>query len=293
MSTKEEVLSRLARNTSVQTDSDGGILIGDKYINSYVDMNNPDTPAKEDYLLIIKVPSDGSAKKYVKYTVSELITALGKEATDAMNAAIEANTNAQAAYSAIQLIQAEVNNAVQGFDDTVNEAKTDAVSEITTAKDNAKTEISNSKESALDAIGESDTEGARGDAISSIAEKKSEALSELSSKMRVGYRTVIGDGTTKVFDIHHNMDCEWTLYSLAFSNIGKASYYQAWDTDRNTLHIEFDFAPEADSVEVKIIPNIRIETGAITPGSEIGMENLPSEMYCTEEQISNLLSILD
>lgn len=250
MSTKEEVLSRLARNTSVQTDSEGGILIGDKYINNYVEMNNPSTPAKEDYLLIIKVPSDGSAKKYVKYTVSELITALGKEATDAMNAAIEANTNAQAAYSAIQLIQAEVNNAVQGFDTSVEQATSSALSDISEAKESA--------------------------------------VSEIEGKVHVGYRTTIGDGTTKTFTITHGLNCDWVVTQVWYPDQDKQYPYIITEKDRNTLEISFYIAPETGT-EVRIISNERVSIAELPENIQITPDNLGSDVLLSASEISEII----
>lgn len=312
MSTKEEVLARLntaLANETTTSNNNGTVIIGDDIITNTVELNNPGTPSENDYIFVIKVPSTGS-KQYVKYTIAELLASLGAEVTEAKEATLEAAEQVNSDKLEVTQMKTDVTEAIEGFDDTVSAAKTDAVSAVQaqqttsvgaveSAGESAVSDVNNAKTESISAIDTKKTESvsavdnAKTDALESIEDALSDANSELSNKVRVGYKTRIGDGSSTSFDIHHNMNAEWVLFSVAFANLAKGYYYKAWETDKNTLHIEFDIAPEADSVEVKIIPNVRMEMQELPSDLKISMDNLPDEMNLTSEQLNSLLAILD
>ena len=183
--TKEEVLATYTKlqaqaqsNEETPVNTSGTVIIGDDIITDTVELNTPGTPSEEDYLFVIKVPAAGGKKEYVKYTVAELLASLGAEVTDAKDAVTEMKSD-------IIDIQADITQKVatiEGYPEqieqkteesieTIDTEKQSAVDTINTEEQSALSAIDSAKESALDAIGESDTEGARGQAVTSITEK--------------------------------------------------------------------------------------------------------------------------
>ena len=104
----------------------GVINVGGRIIGSYVDLKDPRVTTEYDYILIIRVNADGT-KRYGKYTVDELIAALGAEVTQA---AQEASDSAQSAAQSSQIADEAkdtVLEKVDGFDETVETAKEEVV----------------------------------------------------------------------------------------------------------------------------------------------------------------------
>lgn len=247
-----------AKSISLLSDNDsedGTVLIKDRRIIGYIDINNVDTPSLTDYIWGIQINQQGKVTHVLRFTAQQLIDKFGEEATEAANSAIQTKEDIDEIKTAIDAIKSQIDEALQQFTLDVSAAE-DA--------------IDDKKDQVIAAI---DT--------------------ELEDKTRVGYRTVIGDGTTKSFDIVHNMGSDWTLISVSFKDIAKGYYYKAYDKDSNTLHIDFDYAPEANGVEVKIIPNVRIETPVMKLPDDyvLEKENIP-DMGLTTEQMSEILAIL-
>ena len=317
--TKEEVLATYTKlqaqaqsNEETPVNTSGTVIIGDDIITDTVELNTPGTPSEEDYLFVIKVPAAGGKKEYVKYTVAELLASLGAEVTDAKDAVTEMKSD-------IIDIQADITQKVatiEGYPEqieqkteesieTIDTEKQSAVDTINTEEQSALSAIDSAKESALDAIGESDTEGARGNAIESInfskesaldsidAQKES-ALTELNGKMHVGYREMIGDGSSTTFIITHNLGCQWVLCQVWFTDLGAKYYHSIHELDNNRIQIDFNYPPPASSVDVRIVPNIRLEEGggSLPDDFLITQEHIDDSVECTQSDVADLIAIL-
>ena len=168
------------------------------------------------------------------------------------------------------------------------EDATDAsVSEIGSAKDSALSEIGTAKTGALSEIGTS-----KESALSDIEDQKDAAIEELKGNLHVGYSTTLGDGVTTDFTITHNLGAEWTLDFVLFRDPEKAYYNRYYDIDPNTARIIFDFPPEPDGVEVRIIPNVRVEVADLAGNITVSRSNLAEDVGCTPEDIQELIAIL-
>ena len=264
--TREEVLNKFntlsAAPLSDTTVEPGSVLIGDKIISDTVESNNPDQPALTDHVLVFKTLSDGT-KRYVIYTVQQLIDSLAQEATDAASAAQSAQ---QAAESAASQAATSANSA------------NDALEETQQVKDDA-----------MIAIGEDNESGARGNAIEAIEEAKTDALAQLDGKIKGGYRVVIGDGTTTDFTINHNLGGEWHLAWAWSEDPAELPYHKIQELDSNSLKVSFYEPPAADSVEIRVISAERVEIADIPDNIEIGPENLSSDCFMTAEEITAII----
>ena len=275
MSTKDEVLAKQQKlaaqavldNSEIQPD--GTVLIGDVLISGTVETNNPDTPSEDDYLFAVKYGTDNS-KRYVRYSVKEILAALGQDVL----------ANKQAAEEAASLAQAAANSA-EDIKNYVEQAEQGAVEGISTAKEDALNSISQTSS----------------DALTSISTAKEEAMTSLENRLHVGYRTVIGDGVTKSFTITHNLNSEWVFCQVWFTDLSAKYYYRLQEVDSNSIRIDFDFAPLANSVDVRIVPNVRIETpeggtGTLPEDFKVTQNNIDESVECSEADIAELLSIL-
>ena len=145
------------------------------------------TPTLSDVLLALTISESGASVQELKhYSVSDLITALGKVATDAEAGAVEALEDAEGILKSCQDALAAIGNS------NTTGLRGEAIEALETALSTALESISSAKASALSAIGESDTAGARGDAISAIGNAKDEALSDISTA-KTNALTAIGE----------------------------------------------------------------------------------------------------
>lgn len=155
---------------------DGVINVGGKLIGSTVDLKDPIVPTENDYILVIRKLADGT-KKYGRYTVDELIDALGKVATDAEEGAVEAQ-------EAILVMKTAIESAIDTFNTKITQDNTNWDSKVTEDLQSLQTALTN----ALASIGESDTAGARGNAITSITNALNAALSSIGKTDNEGAR---------------------------------------------------------------------------------------------------------
>ena len=164
-----QTLKASAQNSSTSTQADteiGEVLIGDRLLNDYVDLDTEGTPSATDYIFGVTEYTDGTKPTAKKFTPTELV-----EAVDADVAQIKSD---------IEAMKTSVEGTKQEIEESATEissAITTGISSIESAADTGVGEIGTAKESALDAIGESNTEGARGDAITAI----NAALSEVNT----------------------------------------------------------------------------------------------------------------
>lgn len=86
------------------------------------------------------------------------------------------------------------------------------------------------------------------DKIAALEEKTQELL-----EMRRAYSQTIGDGTTKVFIIRHNLN-SYDFIAQVWSNAdGEPARYKLVKTDLNTATITFNNAPPTDGITINIV----------------------------------------
>lgn len=279
---------------NTETNEQGVINVGGRIVASYVDMTQPITPTEGDYIFIVRVETDGS-KKYGRYTVDQLIEALGADVTAVKTAIETLYAEIQPTLNLVEEWAPQIAQDIQEWETMVSQSKqeledaTDAsVSEIGSAKDSALSEIGTAKTGALSEIGTS-----KESALSDIEDQKDAAIEELKGNLHVGYSTTIGDGTTTDFTIIHNLGSEWTIPFVLFADPEKAYYHKYFDIDQNTARIVFDFPPDPDGVEVRILPNVRVEVADLPATMTISRNNLDEDTECTAEDVQELIAILD
>ena len=251
----------LAANKNISTLSEdseeGTILIKDRRIIGYIDVNNIDTPLPTDYIWGITVnPDTGKVTSVKRFTPQQLIDALASEVNTAADSVLENKEAIDEIKIAIDAIKTDLDETVSGFDTSVEQATSSALSDISEAKD--------------------------------------EAISALGSKMHVGYRAIIGDGVTKSFTITHNLGSQWVFCQIWFNDLSDKCYYKLQEIDSNSIKIDFDFAPPADSVDVRIVPNVRIEdpTASLPDDFTLTKEHIDDSVECTPEEMQALIAIL-
>lgn len=305
--TKDEVLAKQRTNMALAAAENeaGTVMIGDTIINSTIHMNEPGIPALTDNLFIVKQNADGS-KEYVKYTVQSLLEALGQDVTNMKN---QVATMTEHVDSVKESIDASV-ETISGYPELIESQKNEALSEIGSAGDSELSQIGaagdselqqigNAGDSALSEIGTAKTGAlseigtSKESALSDIEDQKDAAIEELKGNLHVGYSTTIGDGTTTEFTIIHNLGSEWTIPFVLFADPEKAYYHKYFDVDQNTARIVFDFPPDPDGVEVRIIPNVRVEVADLPATMTISRNNLDEDTECTAEDVQELIAILD
>lgn len=189
-------------------------------------------------------------------------------------------------------LQAKANEIIQ----TQIEPKVDEAETAASAAESAKTAIDAIKTDIDETVSGFDTsvEQATSSALSDISEAKDEAISALGSKMHVGYRAIIGDGVTKSFTITHNLGSQWVFCQIWFNDLSDKCYYKLQEIDSNSIKIDFDFAPPADSVDVRIVPNVRIEdpTASLPDDFTLTKEHIDDSVECTPEEMQALIAIL-
>lgn len=279
---------------NTETNEQGVINVGGRIVASYVDMTQPITPTEGDYIFIVRVETDGS-KKYGRYTVDQLIEALGADVTAVKTAIETLYAEIQPTLNLVEEWAPQIAQDIQEWETMVSQSKqeledaTDAsVSEIGSSKDSALSEIGTAKTDALSEIGT-----LKESALSDIEDQKDAAIEELKGNLHVGYSTTIGDGTTTDFTITHNLGSEWTIPFVLFADPEKAYYHKYFDVDQNTARIVFDFPPDSDGVEVRILPNVRVEVADLPATMTISRNNLDEDTECTAEDVQELIAILD
>ena len=294
--TKDEVLAKQRTNMvlAAAENEAGTVMIGDTIINSTIHMNDPGIPALTDNLFIVKQKEDGT-KEYVKYTVQSLLEALGQDVTNMKN---QVATMTDHVDSVKESIDASV-ETISGYPELIENQKDTALSEIGTAGDSELQQIGNAGDSALSEIGTAKTGAlseigtSKESALSDIEDQKDAAIEELKGNIHVGYSTTLGDGTTTDFTVTHNLGSEWTIPFVLFADPEKAYYHKYFDVDQNTARIVFDFPPDPDGVELRIIPNVRVEVADLPATMTISRNNLDEDTECTAEDVQELIAILD
>lgn len=305
------------------------IVIDGVTIDSTIDVDGEmQNPVETDYFFTYRKDDNGDIIDQGEITYKDLIDRFGQgisgkedEAIQAIEDATEENKTeldtyaegiktesldplVERAETAATNAEASEQGAETAYNNTVA-AKDEAVEAINTEEQSALSAIDSAKESALDSIGESDTEGARGNAIESInsskesaldsidAQKES-ALTELNGKMHVGYREMIGDGSSTTFIITHNLGCQWVLCQVWFTDLGAKYYHSIHELDNNRIQIDFNYPPPASSVDVRIVPNIRLEEGggSLPDDFLITQEHIDDSVECTQSDVADLIAIL-
>lgn len=106
---------------------------------------------------------------------------------------------------------------------------------------------------------------------------------EINGKYHPGYRVTIGDGITKEFLIKHDLHSEWVQAFCWYKDVSKAGYYVFDEVDMDTLKVTFRTAPEANSVEVRIIPSQRVDILELADDMQVKATNLQDVSLTTEE----------
>ena len=171
------------------------IVIDGVTIDSTIDVDGEmQNPVETDYFFTYRKDDNGDIIDQGEITYKDLIDRFGQgisgkedEAIQAIEDATEENKTeldtyaegiktesldplVERAETAATNAEASEQGAETAYNNTVA-AKDEAVEAINTEEQSALSAIDSAKESALDAIGESDTEGARGQAVTSITEK--------------------------------------------------------------------------------------------------------------------------
>ena len=246
----------LAANKNISTLSEdseeGTILIKDRRIIGYIDVNNIDTPLPTDYIWGITVnPDTGKVTSVKRFTPQQLIDALASEVNTAADSVLENKEAIDEIKIAIDAIKTDIDETVNGFDTSVEQATSSALSDISEAKESA--------------------------------------VSEIEGKVHVGYRTTIGDGTTKTFTITHGLNCDWVVTQVWYPDQDKQYPYIITEKDRNTLEISFYIAPETGT-EVRIISNERVSIAELPENFQITPDNLGSDVLLSASDISEIIS---
>ena len=294
--TKDEVLAKQRTNMALAAAENeaGTVMIGDTIISSTIHMNEPGIPALTDNLFIVKQNADGT-KEYVKYTVQSLLEALGQDVTNMKN---QVATMTEHVDSVKESIDASV-ETISGYPELIENQKDEALSEIGSAGDSELSQIGAAGDSELQQISDagdsalSEIGTSKESALSDIEEQKDAAIEELKGNLHVGYSTTLGDGVTTDFTIIHNLGSEWTIPFVLFADPEKAYYHKYFDIDQNTARIVFDFPPDPDGVEVRILPNVRVEVADLPATMTISRNNLDEDTECTAEDVQELIAILD
>ena len=106
---------------------------------------------------------------------------------------------------------------------------------------------------------------------------------EINGKYHPGYRVTIGDGETTEFFIKHDLHSEWVQAFCWYKDVSKAGYYVFDEVDMDTLKVTFRTAPEANSVEVRIIPSQRVDILELADDMQVKASNLQDVSLTTEE----------
>ena len=142
-------------------------------------MDKMKTPDNTDVLLAFHLDSSGKPIENESgyYSVALLIQTLGKVATDAEAGAISAK-------EAVEEMKTAVEETIATFNTKITSDNSAWTAQVTADLQSLSTALSN----ALDAIGETDSEGARGNAISSIATALQNALASIGQSDTAGAR---------------------------------------------------------------------------------------------------------
>ena len=155
-------------------------------IDSTYSMAEQQTPTLEHSLFAFKIGTDGKPQRDTQgwFKIQTLIDTLGKVATDAEAGAISAK-------EAVEEMKAAVEQTIAAFNTKVTQDNSAWDSKVSADLQSLSTALSN----ALAAIGETDSEGARGNAISSIATALQNALASIGQSDTAGAR---GDAITAI-----------------------------------------------------------------------------------------------
>lgn len=260
------------------------VIIDGKEYDSTMDFEGLlPNPVDTDYFPTYRKDDNGDITDSGEITYAELIDRFGAEAVSAVETAKD---------QAIQDVSDSVDNVIE----TQIDPKISAAEEAASAAESAKTAIDAIKTDIDETVSGFDTsvEQATSSALSDISEAKDEAISALGSKMHVGYRAIIGDGVTKSFTITHNLGSQWVFCQIWFNDLSDKCYYKLQEIDSNSIKIDFDFAPPADSVDVRIVPNVRIEdpTASLPDDFTLTKEHIDDSVECTPEEMQALIAIL-
>lgn len=195
------------------------IVIDGVTIDSTIDVDGEmQNPVETDYFFTYRKDDNGDIIDQGEITYKGLIDRFGQgisgkedEAIQAIKDATEENKKELDTYAegiktesldplvdraetAATNAEASEQGAETAYNNTVA-AKDEAVEAINTEEQSALSAIDSAKESALDAIGESDAEGARGEAIESIAAALASALSSIGQTDSEGAR---GDAISSI-----------------------------------------------------------------------------------------------
>lgn len=209
-------------------------------------------PVKTDFFPTYRKDSNGDVIEVGEISFESLVDEFVGGAISVRDEALEAAQN----------FKNEVEETLAGVDEDLDSLKEDFNSHV-----NQKTEEA-----------ESDINGVR-----------DQAIAEINGKLHLGYRTVIGDGTSTEFTITHNLGCEWVVTQIWYADLSKAGYFYLDEIDQNTLKITFASAPDIDGVEVRIISSERVEMAELPDNFQVGPENLSSDCYMSGDEITDII----
>ena len=133
------------------------------------------------------------------------------------------------------------------------------------------------------------------EAIGPVAQDALDKISQLETKveevmqMRRAWSQTIGDGTTKVFVLRHNL-LSYDYIAQVWSNAeNHPSRWRMEKTDLNTVTIRFDTAPPQDGITVSIIGIDEASVGTVdwqdVKNVRVTAEQLAPENALTTEEI--------
>ena len=159
-------------------------------IDSTYSMAEQQTPSLEHSIFAFRIGTDGKPERGTQgwYKIQTLIDTLGKVATDAEAGAISAKEAVEEMKTAVESAIATFNTKITS-DNSAWDSKVSSDNSAWTAQVSADLQsLSTALSNALDAIGETDSEGARGNAISSIATALQNALASIGQSDTAGAR---------------------------------------------------------------------------------------------------------
>lgn len=251
------------------------IIIDGKEYDSTMDFEGMlPNPVDTDFFPTYRKDENGDISDTGEITYADLIARFGQGVTDSKQDAIDA-----------------INDHVSSVITEQINPKVEAVEEIKTEVEGIQTEINSKVDGFTSTVEEAETSIATGkeDALNAIESAENDATAAINGMKHPGYREVIGDGTTKLFTIKHNLNCEWVVTQIWYPDETKHYPYILKEVDNNTLEISFYLAPEAGT-EVRIISNERVSTSELPSDFKITTANLGPDVVLSQSEITQIIS---
>lgn len=130
--------------------------------------------------------------------------------------------------------------------------------------------------------------------VAADAQAAAEAAQTAQSTVHPGYRVTLGDGVSKTFTITHNLNADWTIPVVAYTDPTLYGYdYEAHDVDKNHLYIEFSDVLPVNGAEIRIVSGQRVEVVDLPDNIQIHARNIADDSILTEEDIQQIIGIIE